>query len=92
MHEPIAEQTQYNMLHRDRPEKEYRPLYERYGYGTMIWSPLAKGILSGKFNEGNIPEETSFLKYGPDWSGRIKAAYFGPTKKDTTVTTLKAVE
>jgi hypothetical protein len=40
---------QYNMFHRERVEKEYLPLYEGYGLGTTIWSPLATGILTGKW-------------------------------------------
>lgn len=52
---PIMEQPQYNMLHRDRVELEFAPLYEEIGMGTTIWSPLASGILTGKYNDG-IPE------------------------------------
>jgi voltage-dependent potassium channel beta subunit len=54
---PVMEQPQYNMFVRDRVEKEYAPLYEKLGYGTTIWSPLASGVLSGKYNEG-IPKGT----------------------------------
>ena len=56
------------MLVRDRVERECRPLFERHGLGTMMWSPLAKGVLSGKFNDGNIPEDSSILKYEPRFS------------------------
>lgn len=52
---PLMEQPQYNMFHRDRVEKEYSMLYEDIGLGTTIWSPLASGLLTGKYNEG-IPE------------------------------------
>ena len=45
---PTMEQPQYNMLHRDRVEREYRPLYDEIGLGTTIWSPLASGVLTGK--------------------------------------------
>ncbi|KAJ6531418.1 NADP-dependent oxidoreductase domain-containing protein [Mycena vulgaris] len=45
---PIAEQMQHNMFHRERPEKEYAPLYKKYSYGTTVWSPLASGMLTGK--------------------------------------------
>lgn len=51
-HKPQMEQPQYNMLHRDRFEAEYRHLYDRIGLGTTIWSPLASGLLTGKYNEG----------------------------------------
>lgn len=54
---PVMEQPQYNMLVRDRFEKEYKPVFETYGYGTTIWSPLASGLLSGKYNKG-IPADS----------------------------------
>jgi len=56
LHAPVAEQCQYNMMVRDRLEKEHLPLFERRNIGTTIWSPLAGGILTGKYNDGNIPE------------------------------------
>ena len=52
---PLMEQPQYNMLHREKMEKEYLPLFRDFKLGTTIWSPLASGILSGKYNNG-IPE------------------------------------
>lgn len=52
---PSMEQPQYNMFHRQRVEEEYAPLYEKYKMGTTIWSPLASGVLTGKYNDG-IPE------------------------------------
>ncbi len=54
---PLMEQPQYNLLHRDKVEAEFLPLYEHYGLGTTIWSPLASGILTGKYNDG-IPEDS----------------------------------
>jgi len=54
---PTMEQPQYNMFHRERVEKEYAPLYAEIGLGTTIWSPLASGLLTGKYNAG-IPPET----------------------------------
>ncbi|HZW03742.1 MAG TPA: aldo/keto reductase [Anaerolineaceae bacterium] len=54
---PSMEQPQYNMFHRQRFEVEYAPLYRDLGYGTTIWSPLASGVLSGKYNDG-IPAGT----------------------------------
>lgn len=53
---PVLEQPQYNLLHRARVEQEYAPLYESYGIGTTIWSPLASGLLSGKYNDGVPPD------------------------------------
>ncbi len=52
---PLMEQPQYNMLHREKMEKEFLPLFRDFKLGTTIWSPLASGILSGKYNDG-IPE------------------------------------
>ncbi|KAF9179482.1 hypothetical protein BGZ51_006901 [Haplosporangium sp. Z 767] len=54
---PLMEQPQYNMFHRDRVEKEYLPLFKSFGMGTTIWSPLASGLLSGKYNDG-IPSDS----------------------------------
>lgn len=56
---PIAEQCQHNMFHRERPEKEYDPLYKKYGFGTTTFSSLASGLLTGKYNDG-IPENSRF--------------------------------
>ncbi|KAJ3096935.1 hypothetical protein HDU96_000593 [Phlyctochytrium bullatum] len=52
---PLMEQPQYNMFHRERFEVEYKPLYDKFGLGTTIWSPLASGVLTGKYND-QIPE------------------------------------
>jgi len=50
---PLMEQPQYNVLHRTRFEKEYAELYEKYEFGTTIWSPLASGILTGKYSSSD---------------------------------------
>lgn len=63
---PSMEQPQYNMLERERFEIEYAPLYRDLGYGTTIWSPLASGILTGKYNQG-IPEGTRMTLKGFEW-------------------------
>lgn len=55
LHKPITEQPQYNMFERQRFTSEYQRVYQDYGYGTTTWSPLASGLLSGKYNQG-IPE------------------------------------
>jgi len=52
---PQMEQPQYHMFHRERVEREYLPLYSDIGLGTTVWSPLAGGLLTGKYNQG-IPE------------------------------------
>jgi len=54
---PRMEQPEYNLLHRDKVEREFAPLYESFGLGTTIWSPLASGLLTGKYNDG-IPEDS----------------------------------
>jgi voltage-dependent potassium channel beta subunit len=53
---PSMEQPQYNLFHRQRFEEEYAPLYKELGYGTTTWSPLFGGVLTGKYNQGEIPE------------------------------------
>lgn len=56
---PVVEQPQYNAFHRQRFEVEYAPLFDQFKYGTTIWSPLASGLLTGKYNDG-IPEGSRF--------------------------------
>lgn len=63
---PTMEQPQYNLLHRERVEKEYTPLYENYGLGTTIWSPLASGLLTGKYRDG-IPHDSRVNLPGYEW-------------------------
>jgi len=63
---PTMEQPQYNMLHRERVEREYAPLYEDVGLGTTIWSPLASGLLTGKYNDG-IPDDSRLATEGYEW-------------------------
>ncbi len=54
---PTMEQPEYNMFHRDRVEREYTRLYREIGLGTTIWSPLASGLLTGKYDEG-VPKDS----------------------------------
>jgi voltage-dependent potassium channel beta subunit len=70
LHKPVMEQPQYNLLHRKRVEQEYMRLYEDIGLGLTTWSPLASGLLSGKYRNG-IPagsratlESYAFLRDG----------------------------
>lgn len=58
---PTMEQPKYNIFYRDHLEKNYLKLFEKYGLGTTIWSPLASGILSGKYNQG-IPSDSRLAK------------------------------
>lgn len=66
LHKPQMEQPQYNMLHRDRVEKEYARLYDDIGLGLTIWSPLASGLLTGKYNDG-IPADSRANVPGYEW-------------------------
>ena len=52
LHKPVTEQPQYNLFHRKRVEQEYARLYEDIGLGLTTWSPLASGLLSGKYRKG----------------------------------------
>jgi voltage-dependent potassium channel beta subunit len=63
---PSMEQPQYNMLWRRRMEEEYKPVFKELGYGTTIWSPLASGILTGKYNDG-VPADSRLALEGYDW-------------------------
>lgn len=63
---PVMEQPQYNLLHRRRVEQEYARLYEFIGLGTTIWSPLASGLLTGKYNDG-LPADTRASLPGYEW-------------------------
>ena len=99
---PMLEQPQYNMFHRDRFEKEYYPLFKQpYTIGTTIWSPLASGMLTGKYNDG-IPEDSRIAQKGYEWlrglldewkaSGKLDKvkllADYAKEKLDCTVTQL----
>lgn len=66
LHAPSMEQPQYNLLHRERVEIEYAPLYEEFGMGTTIWSPLDSGVLTGKYSKG-IPDDSRLATPGYEW-------------------------
>jgi voltage-dependent potassium channel beta subunit len=63
---PTMEQPQYNLFERHKVEVEYAEIYKNVGLGTTIWSPLASGLLSGKYNDG-IPKGSRFALEGFDW-------------------------
>lgn len=63
---PSMEQPQYNLFERNKIENEYLEVYKNVGLGTTIWSPLAAGLLTGKYNDG-IPEGSRFAIEGFDW-------------------------
>jgi voltage-dependent potassium channel beta subunit len=66
LHKPVMEQPQYNLLVRERFEKEYARLFKDYGYGSTTWSPLASGLLTGKYNNG-IPADSRGALKGYEW-------------------------
>ena len=66
LHKPITEQPQYNLLHRERVEQEYSSLYSDFGLGLTTWSPLASGILSGKYADG-VPAGSRASLQGYEW-------------------------
>lgn len=66
LHKPVTEQPQYNLLERDRVEKEYARLFDETGYGATTWSPLASGLLTGKYRDG-IPEGSRAALKGYGW-------------------------
>lgn len=66
LHKPVTEQPVYNLFERHRFSSEYERVYRDYGYGTTIWSPLASGLLTGKYNKG-IPEGSRGSLKGYDW-------------------------
>jgi voltage-dependent potassium channel beta subunit len=66
LHKPVTEQPVYNLFERHRFSNEYERVYREYGYGTTTWSPLASGMLTGKYNKG-IPEGSRGTLKGYDW-------------------------
>ena len=63
---PTMEQPEYNLFRREKVESEFLPLYGLFGLGTTIWSPLASGILTGKYNNG-IPDDSRMNLPGYEW-------------------------
>ena len=71
LHKPVMEQPEYNLFKRERFENEYARLFKDYGYGSTTWSPLASGLLTGKYNNG-IPKDSRANLKGYDWlKGRL---------------------
>jgi len=71
LHKPITEQPEYNLFRRERFEKEYARLFKDYGYGSTTWSPLASGLLTGKYDNG-IPQNSRGALKGYGWlKGRL---------------------
>ena len=89
LHKPVVEQPQYSMFARARFEGEYRIVFQEYKYGTTIWSPLAGGILAGKYNDGNIPEGSRYDNH--KMLDTIWQKHMGPTTKEATLKKLNAL-
>jgi voltage-dependent potassium channel beta subunit len=66
LHKPIVEQPQYNLFHRSRVEQEYADLYDDLGLGLSTWSPLASGLLTGKYRNG-VPADSRATLAGMDF-------------------------
>jgi voltage-dependent potassium channel beta subunit len=66
LHKPVMEQPQYNLLERYKVEKEFVPLYEKFGLGLTTWSPLASGVLTGKYKDG-VPANSRAALEGYEW-------------------------
>ncbi|HEY1791467.1 MAG TPA: aldo/keto reductase [Opitutaceae bacterium] len=66
LHHPVVEQPQYNIFHRSKVEKEFSALYRSPGLGTTIWSPLASGLLTGKYNK-SVGKGTRLGMSGMEW-------------------------
>lgn len=89
---PVTEQPQYNMLWRERVEVELGPLYDQFGLGTTVWSPLAGGLLSGKYNTAAPPEGSRYID--PSFPPFLRAKYdalFGETTKEKTCKMLQSL-
>lgn len=69
LHKPVVEQPVYNLFQRHRFGPDYERLYRDFGYGSTTWSPLASGLLTGKYNEG-IPGDSRGALEGYDWLRR----------------------
>lgn len=66
LHKPVSEQSHYNMFTRQVIEKEYVRLFQEHQYGDVIWSPLASGVLTGKYNNG-VPADSRVAFPGMEW-------------------------
>ena len=66
LHKPVTEQPQYNLFERERVEVEYADLFGEFGYGSTTWSPLASGLLTGKYRDG-IPDDSRAALKGYGW-------------------------
>ena len=87
LHKPVMEQPQYNLFERRRVEREYARLYEDIGLGLTTWSPLASGLLTGKYIDGEIPSDSRGALPGYEWlQGMLK-----DPRRNEQVKQLKAI-
>ena len=86
LHKPLFDQTQYNLLWRERVENEYARLYDEIGLGLTTWSPLASGLLTGTYL-GGIPEGSRATLEGYEW---LKSTLTDPVR-NTKVAKFKEV-
>lgn len=85
---PVMEQPQYNIFHRENMEKNYLPIFKTFGLGTTIWSPLASGLLTGKYLENNLSDSTRMNLHNMQW---LKEKLLGDETKMKQVIQLKAL-
>ncbi|MBW0546343.1 hypothetical protein O181_086058, partial [Austropuccinia psidii MF-1] len=78
---PVVEQPQYSMLHRERFEVEYNPIFKNLGYGSTIWSPLKSGLLTGKYNDG-VPSGSRYDLHSAFFKETIARLQTEEGKKD----------
>ncbi|CAG9314359.1 unnamed protein product [Blepharisma stoltei] len=90
---PIVEQCEYHMFDRGTFERDYAPVFDQYGLGTTVWSPLCQGFLSGRYNDGNIPEGRLINSPFLDYFKECYDKYIGSRKEAAirTLTGLKTV-
>eukprot|EP00826_Nyctotherus_ovalis_P012227 TRINITY_DN1320_c0_g5_i2.p1 TRINITY_DN1320_c0_g5~~TRINITY_DN1320_c0_g5_i2.p1 ORF type:complete len:299 (-),score=91.54 TRINITY_DN1320_c0_g5_i2:16-912(-) len=76
---PVADQAEYSLIIRDKFEGELAPIFEKYGYGTTTWSPLAGGYLTGKYNSGKAPGDARYAEgvWNEQIVARLKKIYIG---------------
>ncbi len=86
LHKPVVEQPQYNMFERKRFTGDYERFYKDYGYGSTTWSPLASGLLTGKY-KGGIPKDSRGALKGYEWLQK----YLKDAEKLAKVTALEPI-
>lgn len=75
------------MLVRNRLESDYATLFSKFGYGSTCWSPLASGILTGRYNDGNVPEDSRFTVDDSfkDFKDMTLGQFFSPDKREKSI-------